>query len=163
MSSPDLQPYGYTWYAGGMIPRPRIPRPRENALYQQLADILRDQIRKGEWSAEVPLPTERELCKLHAVGLMTVRRAMTLLRDEGLVSTARGHRATVRIPPERTRIALSPHCRVIARMPDAAEREAMNLEPGIPLLEIRQPDGAVQVLPAHEVEVEFTDRAKPSR
>lgn len=61
-------------------------------LYEQLAAILREQIRRGDWSAGELLPSESYLQQEHGVSRSTVRAALKLLRDQGLVITitARG-------------------------------------------------------------------------
>ncbi len=59
-------------------------------LYEQLASILRGQIASGEIT--VKLPSESFLQQEHGVSRGTVRRAIEILADEGLVYTigARG-------------------------------------------------------------------------
>lgn len=62
----------------------------EVPAYQQLAQILRDQIKRGELGHLDPLPSESALGQTHGVGRDTVRSAIALLRDEGLVFTVSG-------------------------------------------------------------------------
>jgi GntR family transcriptional regulator len=64
----------------------RDPTP----LYQQLATILRDQISTGQITDK--LPSESYLQQQHGVSRGTVRRAIEILTEEGLVYTigARG-------------------------------------------------------------------------
>jgi GntR family transcriptional regulator len=64
----------------------RDPTP----LYEQLAAILRDQIRSGEIKDK--LPSESYLQQEHGVSRGTVRKAIEILTAEGLVYTiaARG-------------------------------------------------------------------------
>jgi GntR family transcriptional regulator len=64
----------------------RDPTP----LYQQLAAILRDQIGTGQITDK--LPSESYLQQQHGVARGTVRRAIEILTEEGLVYTigARG-------------------------------------------------------------------------
>lgn len=57
---------------------------------QVLADVLREQIRRGRWPVGARLPTEHELTAIHGVGLNTVRRAVRTLVAEGLVRRRRG-------------------------------------------------------------------------
>jgi DNA-binding GntR family transcriptional regulator len=61
-------------------------------LYQQLASILRGQITSGELKKGDLLPSESYLQQEHQVSRSTVRAALKILRDEGLVITitARG-------------------------------------------------------------------------
>jgi DNA-binding GntR family transcriptional regulator len=61
-------------------------------VYEQLAAILERKIRSGEYPPGSRLPGELTLTHDYGVGPGTVRRAMTLLRDAGLIVTrpARG-------------------------------------------------------------------------
>jgi GntR family transcriptional regulator len=64
-------------------------------LYRQLADHLRDEIRTGRFGVGAPLPTELELCRAHEVSRHTVRDALRVLREEGLIARRRGAGTTV--------------------------------------------------------------------
>lgn len=69
-------------------------------LYTQLADILREMITSGELQPRSPLPSESYLQQEHGVSRGTVRMAIAVLRDEGLVLTisARGTYVKARDP-----------------------------------------------------------------
>jgi DNA-binding GntR family transcriptional regulator len=56
-------------------------------LYQQLAAILREQIRSGELQPDRPIPSEPRLQQMYEVGRDTARSAVKLLREEGWVVT----------------------------------------------------------------------------
>jgi GntR family transcriptional regulator len=58
--------------------------------YQQIADELRTQLEAGELGAGGLLPSEAELSARFAASRVTVRRALELLRDEGLVGSRQG-------------------------------------------------------------------------
>ncbi len=62
----------------------------ETPLYQQLAGQLRKQIESGELSEGMLLPTEHELAASFQVSRQTVRAAIDLLRQRGLVESRRG-------------------------------------------------------------------------
>ena len=68
----------------------RIDRSSYEPAYVQLVNILRQAIASGEYHAGDQLPTEAELCSTYDVSPMTVRRAITMLLDQGAVSTTRG-------------------------------------------------------------------------
>jgi len=53
----------------------------------QLAAILRGQIERGELVPRQPLPSESYLVGHHGISRGTARRAVEVLRDEGLVVT----------------------------------------------------------------------------
>lgn len=59
-------------------------------LYLQLAAILRGQIRSGELPANWPIPSERRLMQIYELGRDTVRHAVQVLREEGLLVAQQG-------------------------------------------------------------------------
>lgn len=62
---------------------PMSPTP----LYVQLADVLAAQIKAGELQPRQPLPSETQLRQTYGVARGTVRAAVALLRERGLVVT----------------------------------------------------------------------------
>lgn len=77
---------------GTSLPR----KPGGPPLYQLIADDLRKRILDGDLAAGDRLPSERELAKKHGAALMTARRALGVLREEGLAESRRGSGAYVR-------------------------------------------------------------------
>jgi GntR family transcriptional regulator len=67
-------------------------------LYAQLADILREMITSGELQPRSPLPSESYLQQEQGVSRGTVRTAVGILREEGLVVTIGGRGTFVRAP-----------------------------------------------------------------
>jgi GntR family transcriptional regulator len=67
--------------------RTEIDRWDPEPVYAQLADILRGQIHRGELVPRQPLPSETYLVQHYGVSRGTARRAVAVLRDEGLVRT----------------------------------------------------------------------------
>jgi DNA-binding GntR family transcriptional regulator len=63
---------------------PLAPTP----LYVQLADLLAGMIERGDLKAGDPLPSESYLQQEHGLARGTVRAAVRLLRERGLVTTA---------------------------------------------------------------------------
>jgi GntR family transcriptional regulator len=59
-------------------------------LYVQLADVLRQMITSGELQPRSTLPSESYLQQEQGVSRGTVRMAIGILRDEGLVITIGG-------------------------------------------------------------------------
>lgn len=59
-------------------------------LYQQVADELRGQIQRQELMPGGQLPTEAKLMDEYGVSRNTIRLALGVLRDEGLVVTGQG-------------------------------------------------------------------------
>jgi len=58
--------------------------------YRQLAAILRDQIQSGELAPGAAVPSVKRLRQEYGVAETTARKAVALLRDEGLVETVMG-------------------------------------------------------------------------
>jgi DNA-binding transcriptional MocR family regulator len=63
---------------------------RPPAKAQRLADALSDQIRSGQLPAGTWLPAERQLADTHRVGRSTVRHALQMLCNTGLVEAVPG-------------------------------------------------------------------------
>lgn len=66
---------------------PEIDSRGEEPPYRQVAAWLRDLIESGRLAPGEVLPSEKELTDMTGVGRSTARRAIALLRDEGLVRT----------------------------------------------------------------------------
>lgn len=67
--------------------------------YQQVADSLREEIRRGDLGPGARMPTVAALCERFNVAKMTVERAMKELREEGLVVSWQGRGTFVRDDP----------------------------------------------------------------
>lgn len=59
-------------------------------VYEQLAAILRAQIQSGELAPRRPIPSIRSLQQQYGISDGSVKRAVSILRSEGLVRTVRG-------------------------------------------------------------------------
>jgi len=70
-------------------------------LYQQLADILLEQIRSGHYSPGQMIPSETGLAKKYSIGRPTVRQAMDTLVQKGLIQRKRGVGTFVKHPVSR--------------------------------------------------------------
>jgi GntR family transcriptional regulator len=71
------------------------PKP---PLYLQVAQTLKEEIVRGLYPVGSLLSTEDNLCERFAVSRYTVREALRLLREEGLVASRQGA-GTVVVPP----------------------------------------------------------------
>jgi DNA-binding transcriptional MocR family regulator len=110
--------------------------------YAQLASWLREQIVSGHIALGDKLPGEEALKRTMGVDRSVVRRAVQVLRDEGLVVTRHGIGSFVAVVPMRQVAVLYPGDLVSARMPDGSERERLGpLSPGVPVLVITRAAG----------------------
>lgn len=66
--------------------------------FQTIADDLAAKVTAGEFERDMPLPSETQLAQRYDVAKGTVRRALALLRERGLVYTVAG-RGTYPSPP----------------------------------------------------------------
>lgn len=65
-------------------------RNSSKPLYEQLKDIIEHKINSGEYKPNEQLPSERELGEMYEVSRITVRQAIALAEQEGLVSRVHG-------------------------------------------------------------------------
>lgn len=77
--------------------------------YQFIADSLRQEIENGRYNGGQPLPTELLLCQRFQISRQTVRRALSLLEEEGLITRRQGSGSRLR---ERSEPEPPPHCSV---------------------------------------------------
>ena len=75
-------------------------------LYHQLKSFITEQIESGEWSPGRKLPTELQFANEFSVSRTTVRQAMQLLQNEGLVERAQGRGTFVGRPKIAQNLAL---------------------------------------------------------
>ncbi|MEO3872353.1 GntR family transcriptional regulator [Nonomuraea sp. B12E4] len=59
-------------------------------IYKQVAELVRDQIERGELKAGDPVPSEATLEKDYEIARTTARRVARELREQGLVYTVQG-------------------------------------------------------------------------
>ena len=71
------------------------PEPGQSR-YAALAAALRHRIVAGEWPSGTPLPAETSLAAEHGVALGTLRRALDLLDEQGLIERHHGKGTFVR-------------------------------------------------------------------
>jgi DNA-binding GntR family transcriptional regulator len=132
----------------GMID-PRADRP----VYKQLADILPHRIASGSFIQGEMLPSAATLAETYVVGTDTVRRALAVIRLEGLIDTVPKLGSFVRVQPKSEVIRVR-RGRVTARMPVRDERRDLGISEGIPLLVVETGD-RTEVLPADRAIIEI--------
>ncbi|WP_300458161.1 GntR family transcriptional regulator [Desulfobacula sp.] len=75
-----------------------VNRRSHEPAYEQICNLLREKISKGIYLPGSRLPSESELRRIHKVSPMTVRRAIQLLLDQGIVTTVQGSGTFVKAP-----------------------------------------------------------------
>lgn len=65
-------------------------------VYRQVAAILAARIERGELAAGRPVPSESALMGEYGISRDTVRKAMDVLRSDGLIVTVQGKGSYVR-------------------------------------------------------------------
>src|SRR6266704_570756 len=77
----------------------------DRAVYRQIADHLRDAISRSRLREGAQLPSEAQLMEHYGVARMTIRNALRVLQDEGLVVAEHGRGVYVRARPPVRRLA----------------------------------------------------------
>lgn len=90
------------------------------ALYMQLVQFFRDHIASGDWPANAQIPTELALAGTYGVSRNTIRQAMNMLVQDGLLERTQGRGTFVRTPSS-------------APMPDAQRATAREKRIGVVL------------------------------
>jgi len=70
--------------------------------YRQLAEILKARISRGDWAAGRPIASETRLVQEYGLARSTVRRAIAVLVEDGVVWTVQGRGTYVGQPPEES-------------------------------------------------------------
>ncbi len=65
-------------------------------LYRQLADIISEKVRSGEYSPGTKIPSEHDMARTYGVGRPTVRQATDMLIRKGILRRKRGAGTFVR-------------------------------------------------------------------
>src|SRR5487761_2531777 len=86
-------------------------RSSRKPRYQQVAEALREEIRRGEHPVGKNFPTEAKLCQRFSISRFTARAALQLLTEQGLILRRRGAGTLVR--STETRISYEQHIRSI--------------------------------------------------
>lgn len=77
----------------------------DRAVFRQIADHLRSAIARGRLREGDQLPSEARLMEHYGVARMTIRNALRVLQDEGLVVAEHGRGVYVRARPPVRRLA----------------------------------------------------------
>lgn len=90
-------------YVGSMRSLPSIYDRSRIPLYLQVASVMRQRIETGHWTHGEKISTLEELEKEFAVARVTIRQAVELLREEGLLDAQQGRGTFVSGQPKNNR------------------------------------------------------------
>ncbi|WP_251551246.1 GntR family transcriptional regulator [Neobacillus muris] len=76
----------------------KTARNRNQPLYKQIADYIRQKVDEGEWPVGYQVPTEIRLCEQFNVSRITVVKALERLVEEGLLVREQGKGTFVALP-----------------------------------------------------------------
>lgn len=91
-------------------------------LYEQVADLLRKDIRSGVFDSSKKLPTEGELAEKYGISRITVRHAVSELVQEGLVERKQGKgtficQAVMHKPISHSSLSFTELCEMNGKIP----------------------------------------------
>lgn len=99
------------------------------------------------------MPSETSLTHRFGIARETARRAVSLLRAEGLIVTTRAVGSFVKLPEECEPVMARAGTTIRSRMPTTEERRSLGLSEGVPVLVIIRPDGSQELAPADRVAI----------
>ncbi|MCB1474428.1 MAG: phosphonate metabolism transcriptional regulator PhnF [Rhodobiaceae bacterium] len=94
-----------------MTPAQPLSDPVGIALWRQVADAIRADIRNGRYLPDQRIPADTALAESFGVNRHTVRRALAMLAGEGLILSQRGRGTFVTAQPERIRYPIGQRTR----------------------------------------------------
>lgn len=81
------------------VDRPQVtPAAADSPAYLRISATLADRVSSGVYSPGGRLPSQAELCREFGVSPMTLRRALTILESQGLISGEKGRGMFARSP-----------------------------------------------------------------
>lgn len=83
------------------MPQDRIDRTSPVPYYAQVAQVLQEQIKSGDWRVGDRLPSEATLCEIFNVSRPVIRQALHELLTEGLIVRRKGQGSFVATPKIR--------------------------------------------------------------
>ena len=113
----------------------------DRAVYRQIADHLRAVIGRGGLREGEQLPSEAQLMEHYGVARMTIRNALRVLQDEGLVTAEHGRGVYVRARPPVRRLASDRFAQRHRKEGMAAfsvEAARVGARPGVDMLTVSQ-------------------------
>jgi GntR family transcriptional regulator len=150
----EIQPTHSTGTAAEKAAALRAPQPlRGHSRYAMLAAALQERIRAGEWAPGEAIPSESSLAQVYGVALGTMRQAMALLVQDGVLQRQHGKGTFVSAGLDGAsmmrffrfggadRSSPAPQSHILSMKPRAAqagERQVFGLDMGAQVLHIER-------------------------
>jgi GntR family transcriptional regulator len=122
----------------------KLDRNASIPLHTQIQSFLREKILSENLASDAPVPSERELAEELKVSRMTVRQALTVLREEGLIYQKRGKGTFV------SSLKMDIHTRNLDGFSDEMKRRGMR--PKSRLLKLARAAGSTEVVKKLQLE-----------
>ena len=111
-------------------------------MYLQLSTLMRRRISVGEWPQDMRLPAIEEMTREFGVARVTVRQALAVLEDEGLVMRRQGLGTFVTgSPDERHWLGLATSWDSLLRMIDGTKPRLLHVAEGVRLPAVVENEG----------------------
>ena len=107
------------------------------------ANRLREDIIEGCRDGD-KIDPEEVLAVRYGVARNTMRKAVALLRGQGILASVHGRGTYVVAVPRRASVALAPGDRARAYLPDDDERARRQMPPGVPVIRVTRADGRTE-------------------
>ena len=123
----------------GAMLNERIDSSSDRAVYRQIADHLRVAITRRRLREGDRLPSEAQLMNHYGVARMTVRNALRVLQDEGLITAEHGRGVYVRSRPPVRRLSSDRFARRHRKEGKAAfiaEAERASAAPAVDMIDV---------------------------
>ena len=127
--------------SGDTVLTEHIDPGSDRAVYRQIADHLRTAIARGGLREGEQLPSEVRLMEHYGVARMTIRNALRILQDEGLVTAEHGRGVYVRArPPVRRQASdrFAQRHRKEGKAAFLAEAEQSEVHPSVDMIQVRE-------------------------
>ncbi|MEV7804951.1 GntR family transcriptional regulator [Microbispora sp. NPDC088329] len=116
-----------------------IDHDGDTHVYIQLADVIAERITSGVLRPRRPIPSEAQLVQEFGVARETVRKAVSILRDRGLVYTVPARGSFVRDTGHDVVVTMdADEITVTCRPPTEAEQAQLEIGPDDPVVVVYQ-------------------------
>ena len=119
------------------------------SVYRRLAARLRDQIESGELPAGSRFPSEKDLIDQYGNARETIRKALAILKAEGLIVVRHGYPTRVRDQePEAETVKVMRGSQLTVRLATLADQEELGIVDGRAVAVLIEPSGRARVFVA---------------